>query len=400
MKIVMIQEDLSVRSGSRRFICEATPRLEGLGHRMKIFTSRMNRKTCFEEFLHLPVEVVPVESSYISRVLKPIMDIDYYWPSWQMAMETSKRVADWRPDIVIFHYTGFEVWLPPYFYYLEKPVGAVCLHVPPRPTRQWNTWPWLPSASTKGKLGRNVFNLPPLSRWKAQSFEKLAMFISHSRFVQEFAMKIQSKTQPLTAIVPLGIDRSEYYPTGEEEPYVLCISRFDPRKRLELALYAMKKISSEYSLVIAGTVEERNIWYKNKLLDLADRLNISQRFKLLEGAPHSQIVRLIQKCSVFLFPSIIDTFGVAVLEAMACGKPIIANGVGAVPELLDDCGIVIDPSASARDQWPKTLSQLLSDPNLREKLGKKAFQRSKLYSWDQTVHSLMHAIEKIVARTK
>ena len=393
----MIQEDLSIRSGSRRFICEATPRLEGLGHRVKIFTSKMNKKTCFEEFLHLPVEVVPVESPYISRVLKPIMDIDYYWPRWQMAMETSKRVADWRSDVVIFHYTGFEVWLPPYFYYLEKPVGAVCLHVPPWPTRRWDTWPWLPYASIETKIGRKIFALPPLSWWRAHSFEKLAMFISHSRFIQEFAMKIQSKIRPLTAIVPLGVDHSEYYPTGEEEPYALCISRFDPRKRLELALHAMKKTSSKHSLIIAGTLEERNIWYKNRLLDLADKLNISERFKFVEGATHSQIVRLTQKCSVFLFPSTVDTFGVAVLEAMACGKPIIASRAGSIPELLNGCGILIDPT---HEQWQKPLRQLLSDPPLREKLGKKAFQRSRLYSWDQTVHSLMNAIEKIVARTK
>ncbi|NWG11072.1 glycosyltransferase family 4 protein [Candidatus Bathyarchaeota archaeon] len=389
MKIVMIEKDLSIRSGSRRFILEATHRLESLGHKVKIFTSKMDRETCFEPLLHLPIQIVPVKSPHISHALKPVIDVDYFWPTWQMAMETSQRIAEWNPDVVLLHYTG-EPWLPPYFYYLDKSVGAVCLHTPPR-----GIAPFI-GTTAKAKIGHELFNLPPLSKWKAQNLKKLAMIISHSLFMQEYAIRIQSKTRLLTSMVPLGIDHSEFYPTGEEEPYVLCVARIDPRKRLELAIHAMKNVDSKYSLVLAGSVEKRFQWYKNMLLELAKELGISQRISIIEGLVSAQIVRLMQRCSVFLFPSTNDTFGVAVLEAMSCGKPIIASRAGGVPELLDDCGILIDPTP---EQWQKTLRNVLSDSTIRKDIGEKAFKRSQLYSWDETVHSLLQTIEKIRAYT-
>jgi glycosyltransferase involved in cell wall biosynthesis len=384
----MIEKDLSIRSGSRRFIFEATHRLESLGHKVKIFTSKMDRNRCFEQLLHLPIEIVPIKGFYINNAFKPIMDMEYFWPGWQMAIETSQCIAEWNPDVALFHYTG-EPWLPPYFYHLERPVGAVCLHTPPRGI------PPFIGTSIRAKISQEIFNLPPLNRWRAQNLKKLTIIISHSRFMQEYAAKIRSKTQLSTPMVPLGIDHSEFYPTGEEEPYVLCVARIDPRKRLELAIYAMKNVDPEYSLVIAGSVEERFLWYKNMLLELAKKMNISQRFEIIEGLSSAQIVRLMQKCSVFLFPSTNDTFGVAVLEAMACGKPIIASRAGGVPELLDDCGILIDPTC---DQWQKALTHVLSNPDIRKEIGEKAFEKSQLYSWDKTVHTLLRAVQKVKKR--
>ena len=61
MKIAFVSPDLSPRTGSRRYICELTPRLQNLGHEVKIFTTKLDTQTCFEEYLSLPVEVVGVK---------------------------------------------------------------------------------------------------------------------------------------------------------------------------------------------------------------------------------------------------------------------------------------------------------------------------------------------------
>jgi glycosyltransferase involved in cell wall biosynthesis len=383
----MIEKDLSIRSGSRRFIFEATHRLESLGHKVKIFTSKMDRNRCFEPLLDLPIEIIPIRGSYVNHAFKPIIDIEYFWPTWQMALEMSQRIAEWNPDVALLHYTG-EPWLPPYFYHLNKRVGAVCLHTPPRGI------PPFVGTTIKAKISQEIFNLPPLGEWKTQNLKRLAMIISHSHFMQKYATNIPSKTRLLTSVVPLGIDHSEFYPTGEEEPYALCVSRIDPRKRLELAIHAIKGVNPKYSLIIAGSVEERFLWYKSWLLELAEKMNILERFKIIEGLASAKVVRLMQKCSAFLFPSTNDTFGVAVLEAMACGKPIIASRAGGVPELLDDCGILINPEP---EHWQKTLRQVLSDSDIRRDIGEKAFKRSELYSWDETVRSLVETIEEIKA---
>lgn len=388
----MIEEDLSVRSGSRRLICESTKRLLKSGHDVRIFTGKMNTKTCFEDLLHLPVEVVPQEKPRINILLKQILnrEIGYYWLHNKMVMETGKRVAKWRPDAVLFHYTG-ELWLPPYFYYLEKPVGIVFLHTFPRCVTPF------PASTLRDKIDGKIVSLPPLGRWRSFSLKKLAMIVSHSDYVRREAVKIPNDRPVSHKLIPLGVDHTEFHPTGEEEPFVLCVARLDPKKNLELAVHAMEDSRSDFSLVIAGDVENRFTWYRDKLQNLAKKSKILERFKIIQAPTHSQVIRLIQTCSVFLFPSANDTFGVTVLEAMACGKPIIASNAGGVPEVLGDCGFLLYPAIKP---WQETLRKLLSDSGLREQLGSRAVKRSKLFSWDLTVDSILHEISNFSGNTK
>lgn len=380
----MIWEDLSPRSGSRRFLFEATPRLEKLGHSLRVFTTKLNPKTCYPEILQLPVEVVPKRQSSASRFFQQVLgrSIDHYWMHARAYMEISKRIANWKPDVVIFHYAG-EPWLPQYFYCLEKPIGVVDLHVLPEGVPPFRT--------SKLKIEQRIRLLPPMGRWNAASLKKLGMIITHSHYVYEQAKKkLRKNLSTKMKVVPLGVNHSEFHPTGEEEPFVLCLGRIHPQKTLELTVQAMKNTDSDFSLVIAGALDERYLWYKAKLVELAKEMNLSHRFKIVQAPNRAEVVRLIQRCSVFLFPSKIDTFGLTVLEAMACGKPVVACRAGGVPELINDCGVLLDPDP---EQWREALTQLLSDTSLRRKIGQKAFNRSKLYSWDHTVNSFIRLLE-------
>lgn len=388
----MIWEDLSPRSGSRRFLFEATPRLNKLGHEVRIFTTKLDTEMCYPEILQLPVEVVPKRQSSVSRFLKRIInrDIDYFWVHARVYMEISKRAAEWDPDILIFNYAG-EPWLPQYFYYLDKRVGVVDLHIIPGGVPTSRT-------SLLNKVDQKIRVLPPMGRWNALSLEKLRMFITHSRFVCEQAKKVLGNhISKMTKIVPLGVNHSEFFPTDEEEPFVLCLGRIDPQKTIELAVEAMKNMDPHYSLVIAGALEDRFVWYKHQLTKFAEKMKLSKRFEIIPAPNREQIVRLIQRCSVFLFTSSIDTFGLSVLEAMACGKPIVACKAGGIPELLDDCGILLEADPQ---EWHNALRKLLSNSHYRREIGKKAFERSKLYTWQHTVDSLVQALENSLVSSK
>ncbi len=387
----MIEEDLSIRSGSRRFISEATPRLEALGHEVKLFTLRMNEKICFPELLKLGVETMPVKSSLISGFLGRTIDRDpsFYWNHAKTVMELSRRIADGGPDVVIFHYAG-EIWLPPYFYYLKKPVGVVCFHVLPRGVAPFTV------AKFRERIDLEITNMPPLGRWKRLSLRKLGMALTHSRYVYDKISRIKNNERALCGeVVPLGVDHSVFCPTGEEEPFALCLARIHPQKRLELAVQAMKGSAPRFSLVIAGDVEDRFVWYKEKLLELAEDLHVSDRVQIVPAPSGSEVIRLLQRCAVFMFPSLNETFGVSVLEAMACGKPIIANRSGGVPELLEECGLLLAPDPP---KWQRTLSNLLENSNTRKKIGKKALEKSKAYSWDITVDRLATILKDFASR--
>ena len=198
--------------------------------------------------------------------------------------------------------------------------------------------------------------------------------------------------QRRTAIVPSGVNHSVFCPTGEEEPFALYLGRIDPAKSLELAIWAMKNTGPDNSLVIAGDLDPRYPRYTEELERLAERVKISDRFKIIPFPSDSEVVRLMQRCSVFLFPSTIDTFGLVVIEAMACGKPMVACNRGGVPEIVGDAGFLLEPNV---EEWQKTVNKLMSNSAFRKQMGEKSLERSKAFSWEKTAGRLIDTFNSL-----
>ena len=393
MKIAIVDPDLSPRTGSRRFLIEVTPHLQNLGHEVTIFTTKLDKQTCFEEYLSLPVEVVGARSSGALRQAfkkhKRNLIIESgrnFWANLaqaRYAMETSKRIADMGCHISFLQYHG-EHWLLPWFYHLRETAGIVSLCMVP-PISPQDLW-------LEAKILNTLLNLSPVGIWENQSLRRIAMFHTYSEYTLMRTRALGMIGQKRTAVVPSGVNHSEFFPTGEEEPFALYLGRIDPEKSLELALWAMEKTNRDYSLIIAGDPEARYPWYKEKLERLAEKVKISDRFKIIPRPSDSEVVRLMQRCSVFLFPSTIDTFGMVVLEAMACGKPIIACNRGGVPEIVGDAGFLLEPNV---EEWQKTLNRLLSNSVLRKQIGEKSLERSKAFSWKNTAIRLVNAFNNL-----
>lgn len=394
MKIAFVDPDLSPRTGSRRFLYEVTPHLQNLGHEVKIFTTKLDRQTCFREYLSLPVEVVGARSSRALRQAftshKENLLIDtgrrfgYYLTHTFHVMDISKRIADMGCQVSFLQYHGETHWLPPWFYHLREAAGIVSLCVVPTLSPQ--DWP------AETRIVNRLLNLPPVGIWEKLSFRKLALFHTKSEYTLMRTRALGIIGQRRTAVVPSGVNHSEFCPTGEEEPFALYLGRIDPEKSLELTIRAMEKTDHDNSLVIAGDLETRYPWYKEKLERLAEKVKISDRFKIIPSPSDSEVVRLMQRCSVFLFPSTIDTFGLVVLEAMACGKPIVACDRGGVPEIVSDAGFLLEPNV---EEWRKIVSKLLSNSELRKQMGEKALERSKTFSWENTARRLIQSFNNL-----
>ncbi|MGB8780676.1 MAG: glycosyltransferase family 1 protein [Candidatus Bathyarchaeia archaeon] len=303
------------------------------------------------------------------------------------ALKTSEKIVSMGYEAVLFQYHG-EHWLFPVFYHLNGAKGAVFLNmVPPRPRSE--ALPFQESTLERRIVDRLV-SLPFVRRFEKVSLRNVALFVTPSEFQLQQARVQGVIGQKKAAVVPLGVDHCEFCPTGEEEPFALYVGRIHPHKSLELAMMSMKNMDSDYSLVIAGDVDDGNVEYVERLLSLAEELKISDRFELILHPSERRIVRLMQSCSAFLFPSTIDTFGLVVLEAMACGKPVVACNRGGVPEIVGDAGFLIEPDPV---QWEKAATRLLSDSEFRHAMGQKALQRSEEYSWKHTTCRLLEALE-------
>jgi glycosyltransferase involved in cell wall biosynthesis len=442
MKIALVDRDLSVKTGERRFEYNVAIQLEKLGHEVKILTGRMDRERCFPEFLRLPVEVVSRGESHVERSLKQTVlqvfrkhgqgamdefferttpsnsnlppeqkpnsnllletaDTIQYLMRTILAMDMSKRIADTGCDVAMAQHQG-EWGLLPFFYHLSEPTGAVYLNGGLRARGAWASpvtsrfqeLPW------RRRILDSLLDIPPAGRWNEASFKKLALFLGPSKFLLDQVKGQLVIGQRKAEVVPMGVDHSQFFPTGEEEPYALFIGRIHPQKSLELAILAMKNMDPDKSLIIAGSVgsagpgilSEDFSWYKEKLIDLAAKMEMSNRVRVIPFPSDSEVVRLMQRCSVFLFPGGDENFGVAMLEAMACGKPVVASNRCALPEVAGDAAFLLEPDAR---QWQETVRRVFSDSDLRKQMGQKALQRSKAFSWENTTKRLLQVFSNL-----
>jgi glycosyltransferase involved in cell wall biosynthesis len=236
-------------------------------------------------------------------------------------MNMSEKIEESDCDVVMVHYHG-EHWLMPYFYCTRRPIGAVYLNVT-APLRGPRALPFQ-ELPLDALIADKALRLAPVSRWEGTSLNEVRLFLAPSSNLLRDAEKQGMTGETRCEVVPLGVNHSEFFPTGEQAPFALYVGRIHPHKSLELAVMAMAGTYANKSLIIAGDVPDSYHWYVEKLVNLAEKMKLADRVKIIVCPSDLDVVRLMQTCSVFLFPSTIDAFGLVVLEAMACGKPVVA----------------------------------------------------------------------------
>jgi glycosyltransferase involved in cell wall biosynthesis len=95
-----------------------------------------------------------------------------------------------------------------------------------------------------------------------------------------------------------------------------------------------------------------------------------------------------------VYPSLFEGFGLPVLEAMACGTPVIASSRSALPELVGDAGLLVDPvNVQALSQ---AMGRVLTDPDLRQELGRRGMEQSRRFSWGETARRTLAVYREAV----
>jgi glycosyltransferase involved in cell wall biosynthesis len=167
-----------------------------------------------------------------------------------------------------------------------------------------------------------------------------------------------------------------------DSPFVLYAGKLQSRKNIIRILQAFdivrRDVRPDLKLVLAG----RRTWKSEGLDETMDRLNVRDKVIELGYIRNDDLPLLYSGAEVFVFPSLWEGFGIPVIEAMACGTPVVTSNISSLPEVAGDAALLVDPYSI--NDIAAAMERLLSDGELRQRLHDKGLERVKAFSWRNT----------------
>jgi O-antigen biosynthesis alpha-1,3-mannosyltransferase len=232
----------------------------------------------------------------------------------------------------------------------------------------------------------------------ARSLDIADHIIADSAATRHDIVKHFSLRAERISVVPLAADRS-FRPLPAEEiqkvlsdwnlaqhGYLLFLGTLEPRKNLLRLLQAVELAGNRIGpLVIAGA----DGWGSDEVARRIERLQGAGRVSYLGYVPDGARPALINGARGFVYPSLYEGFGLPVLEAMACGVPVLASNVSSLPEVVGDGGVLVDPCDV--DAIAGGMVQLWQDEALRKELSRRGLERACGFSWERTANQTLSA---------
>jgi glycosyltransferase involved in cell wall biosynthesis len=175
-------------------------------------------------------------------------------------------------------------------------------------------------------------------------------------------------------------------------PYILAVGSDKPRKNILRLVrsFAMMKNSS-HCLVLAGLHGDRA---KIQIMEEAFAYGVNERIKFLEYVRDEDLPLLYSGATLFCYPSLYEGFGLPVLEAMACGTPVVASSATSIPEVAGQAAILVDPMNC--EEIAAAMDLVLEDTGQRELLSAAGLERVTGFSWEQAARKTLSVLQNSV----
>jgi glycosyltransferase involved in cell wall biosynthesis len=174
--------------------------------------------------------------------------------------------------------------------------------------------------------------------------------------------------------------------------YILSLGTVQPRKNFTGLMEAFARLSvPDLALVIVGG----RGWLSDGIYRAAEELGLGARVRFLGFVDDADLPALYSQAEVFALPSLYEGFGIPLLEAMACGTPVIAADNSSLPEVVGQAGILV----SARDAGAlaDAMRQLLAHPERRQELAQRGLARACRFSWRDAAEKLLATYRRVGA---
>jgi L-malate glycosyltransferase len=199
-----------------------------------------------------------------------------------------------------------------------------------------------------------------------------------SHYLAEETCRIFPDVQKKLSIIPFGVDIPEScppFPKHRESLRLCFIKGHRPVYGPDILIRAIEKVVQNNSYVELSIAGEGEI--TNELKEMVNTRGLASHVKFVGYIPNYRIFPFIQEHDVMIMPSIQESFGVAAVEASACGRPVIASRVGGVPEIIlnGHTGLLVAPGSV--DELAAAILKFANEPSLLESMGKAAYEYVK-----------------------
>ncbi len=241
-----------------------------------------------------------------------------------------------------------------------------------------------------------------LKLWTAMSILVSKRIISISDSTRKDIVRHYPFSKGKTEVVLLGYDHDRFKKgIGSEDvrrvkqkysivdDYILYLGTLKPSKNVEGVIEASAPLLKNRLLVIAG----KKGWLYESIFEKASKLGISDRVVFTDFVDEGDKLALVKGAKVFVLPSFWEGFGLDALYAMALGTPVVTSNVGSLPEVVEDAGILVEPTIySIREGIKKVLSLSKVEYN---RMSERCIAQANKFSWEKCARETVRILENV-----
>jgi len=244
----------------------------------------------------------------------------------------------------------------------------------------------------KAQLKGRIHNFKKLITWTLIDKTKFS-FIAVSQHTKNEFLRIFRIPEFQITVIHNGLNHEIFFPADESnqthDPYLFHISQYQPVKNIDRMIAGYSHIPSNirprFIIIASG--------YNRLAPKFSEGLEIHN-----EPISEDDLVRLYRGAIGFVFPSLHEGFGMPILEAMACGCPVITSNVTACPEVAGDAALLVNPRSVS--DITSAILRLITESDLRSYLREKGLKRASEFTWRSSAEEHIRVFEKVLAKSR
>lgn len=219
-------------------------------------------------------------------------------------------------------------------------------------------------------------------------------FIVPSKSVQSDFVEFYNIKPEIVSVIHEGVSEKYRFGSMQKQDYILVVSTVEPRKNFKRIIEAYSYLKTKYHISEKLFIVGKRGWSCDDIYMVPKSLEKCIVFK--GYVPETELIELYKNAKLLIYPSLHEGFGLPVVEAMACGCPVVTSNLSSLPEVAGDAAIFVDPYDV--NDIAHAMHRLLDDERLASSFVKKGLERAKQFTWANCARETLRIYETVLDR--